>query len=341
MPPDMPLQNDKVTYYNQPVWPGVMCFWQKKLLLDHGMYICRAQGTKFHAHPVPKVYAPVDGELWVETRGWTAHLESGEKRCLPVKDGRQKSVVGWTPWVARSMLVPGQLTIIKNDFPHRLIGEGTLAFLYPSLDSHEGQRLLTRGDFDRGLAVVTPPLDVAETLTAGLSELLDGRADWPEETATFLYDKIMEAVAPAAGSRQIWPDIVWAAVRGVRRRCRLRRFQCEHNTRATLSEIVAYISQCEGAKFTAHCMEKLFRKYLDITYTQVKGFLRLSAAMEYFALAREAQWSGDYEEPSMTELAAEVHYSDAPEFTRAFRRFHGISPVTFFHGAKFYVIDLD
>jgi AraC-like DNA-binding protein len=332
---------EEPTYYNKPVWPGVVFFWQRMLLLERGMYVCRARETDFHAHPIPKVYAPVSGELWVETRGWTAHLASGEKLCLPVKDGRQKHVVGWTPWVARNMLVPGQLTVVKHDFPHRLLGEGTLTFLYPSLDSPEGQRLLTRGDFDRGLAVVTLPHDVAETLTAGLSELLDGHADWPEEAATCLYDKIMEAAAPADGGRQVWPDIVWAAVRGVRRRCRLRRFQCELNTRATLPEIVTYISRSERNRFTPHWLEKLFRTYLDSNYTRLKGFLRLSAAMEYFALAREAQWSGDYDEPSMTELAAEVHYSDAPEFSRAFHRFHGISPVTFFHGAKFYVIDLN
>jgi AraC-like DNA-binding protein len=338
----MSSRSDEATYYNKPVWYGVVFLWLRMLLLERGMYVCRAQETDFHALPIPKVYAPVGGELWVETRGWTAHLESGEKLCLPARDGRQKGVVGWTPWAAKNMLVPGQLTVVKNDFPHRLVGEGTLAFLYPSPDSPEGQRLFTRGDFDRGLAVVTPPHDVAETLTAGLSELLDGRADWPEEEATSLYDKIMEAVSPASDRRQVWPDTVWAAVRGIRRRCRLRRLQCELNTRATLEEIVAYISRCEGTKFTPHWLEKLFRKYLTSTITRLKGFLRLSAAMEYYAaLAREAQWSGEYDEPSMTELAAEVHYSDAPEFSRAFHRFHGISPVTFFRGAKFYVIDLD
>jgi hypothetical protein len=337
----MPPRSDEATYYNKPVWSGSVFFWQRKLLLERGMYVCHAQETDFHALPIPKVYAPVDGELWVETKGWTAHLGSGEKLCLPAKDGRQKSVVGWTPWVTKNMLVPGQLTVVKNDFPHRLVGEGTLALLYPSPDSPEGQQLLMRGDFDRGLAVVTPPHDVAEALTGGLSELLDGGADWPEEEATLLFDQIMEAAAPASGQRQVWPDVVWATLRCIRRRCRLRRLQCELNTRATLGEIVAYICRCEGTKFTPHWLEKLFRKYLDSTYTRLKGFLRLSAAMEYFALAREAQWSGDYDEPSMTELAAEVHYSDAPEFSRAFHRFHGISPVTFFHGAKFYVIDLD
>ena len=338
----MSWRSDEATYYNKPVWYGVVFLWLRMLLLERGMYVCRARETDFHAHPIPKVYAPVDGDLWVETKGWTAHLESGEKLCLPVKDGRQKSVVGWTPWVARNMLVPGQLTVIKSDFPHRLVGEGTLALLYASPDSPEGQRLLTRGDFDRGLAVVTPPHEVGVALTTGLSELLDGRAKWPEEEATLLFDRIMAAAAPASGRWQVWPEIVWATVRCIRRRCRLKRFQCELNTKAPLAEIVTYISRCEGIRFTPHWLEKLFREYVASTITRMKGFLRLSAAMEYYAaLAREAQWSGEYDEPSMTELAAEVHYSDAPEFSRAFHRFHGISPVTFFRGAKFHVIDLE
>lgn len=337
----MASQLDEVKYYNKPVWRGVVFFWVRMPLLERGLYVCHARGTDFHALPIPQVYAPVDGEIWVETSGWTAHLESGEKLCLPVKDGRQKNVIGWTPWVAKNKLVPGQLTIVKNDFLHRLVGEGRLALLYPSPDSPEGQRLFTRGDFDRGLAVVTPPAAIAKTLTAGLSELLDGRPEWPEEAATFLYQGIVDAVAPA-DRLQVWPAVVGAVVRDVRHRCRLRRLQCELNTRATLKEIVAYIGRREGIIRTPHWLEKLFREYLASTITRLKVFLRLSAAMEYYAaLAREARWSSEYVEPSMTELAAEVHYPDEAQFCRDFRRFHGISPVAFFRGAKFYVIEMD
>jgi len=332
----MSWQGDEAKYYNKPIWPGVVFLWQRMQLLEHGLYVCRARETDFHALPIPKIYAPVDGELWVESKGWTAHLGSGEKLCLPTKDGRQRNVAGWTPWTAKNMLVPGQLTVVKNDFQHRLVGEGTLALLYPSPDSAEGQRLLLRGDFDRGLSVTTLPQAIADGLTSGLSALIDGRADWPEEVATNLYNGIVDAVSPASGRRQVWPDTVRAAVLGVRRRCRLKRLQCEHNTRAPLKEIAAYV------RLTPHWLEDLFRKYLASSIIKLKNFLRLSATMEYYAgLAREARWSSEYVEPSMTELAAEVHYPDAAQFSRDFHRFHGISPVTFFRGAKFYVIELD
>ncbi len=279
----------------------------------------------------------------METKEWATQLDSGEELRLPAPDNKRSDGGGWKLHTTRTDLSLGQLTIVKSNYSHRLIGEGKIAMLYLSPDSVEGQSLLVREDYHLGLAITTPPKSEMSNVLRQLSLLYGKRWSGASEAATEVYNKIAEKVVPAANPPQPVPDWLISVTRGVRNRCRLKRYQCELNARIRLRDLVCYIRRTTRnlKKVTPKRLEEIFREHLLTRVCHYVRFLHHAAAMQYYAAEqyRAAQEHRDVN-ISMTELAVEVHYLDPSQFTRDFHGFHGITPVMFFPNTTFYLIDM-
>lgn len=338
------VQVEAEEYYGRPVWPGTVYLWHRGILIERAMYICHAYETGDQAVPIPKILIPIEGELSLEAEEWTAHFESGKKLHLSAKDNKRRGVVNWTRRLTRAALLPGQLTIVKSNYSHRLIGEGKIAMLYLPPESVEGQRLLARDDYDMGLAVIAPPQSEMRDVLLQLSALCEKRWNGAKEAATEVYRNIVAKIVPADNSPKAVPDLLMLVTKSVRNRCRLKRYQCELNARIYLRDLVRYIRRTvkELEKITPKQLEKIFREHFKTRVCAYVRFLHHTAAMQYYAAEQRRAWRESKDiHINMTDLAAEVHYSDSPQFTRDFHSFHGIAPVMFFPNTQFIFIDME
>jgi AraC-like DNA-binding protein len=314
------------------------------MLPERCLYTCYARSTGFHAVPIPKIFAPIEGNLSLEAEEWTAHLKSGENIHLPAKDDRLAGVVDWTHRTTRTSLLPGQLTIVKSNYSHRLIGNGKIAMLYLPLESTEGQGLLARDDYEIGITVTAPPQSEMSNVLRQLSLLSEKRWREAREVATEVFNNITAKVMPTANSPQIVPGLLVSVARGVRNRCRLKRYQCERNARIRLSDLVRYIGRTvkELEKITPKKLEEIFRKHFKTRVCSYVRFLHAAAVMQYCATEQRRAWREEEDTKIvMTELAAKFHYLDPSQFTRDFQGFHGIAPVMFFPNTYFILIDME
>lgn len=330
-------------YYGKPAWPGTICLWCRGILPERCLYICHARTTDTHAVPVPKVFVPIEEGLRLEVDEWTAHLESGEKVHLPSQDNRLAGVIGWTLCSIRSSLVPGQFVMVKSNYSHRLIGEGQIAMLYVPPDSPEGQGLVTRDDYETGIAIIAPPTSEANDVPRLLSSLCGKQWKGAKEAATEVYDKIV-AHLEGSNPQVIVPDWLVSIAKSVRNRCRLKRYQCELNARIRRRDLVRYVRRTTNAleKIMPKTLERVFREYLMTRVCPYVRFLHHAAAMQYYAAAQRRAWREDKDlDITITELAAEVHYLDSSQFTRDFHGFHGIAPVMFFPNTHFILLEME
>lgn len=327
-------------YYGRPVWSGKLYLWCRNFVSERALYICnQAWETDIQAVPIPKIIIPIEGRFCVETEEWIAHLESGKKFLLPAKDEKLSDVISWTKRSIQTQLIPGQLTIVKSDYLHRLIGEGKIATLYLSPDSVEGQWLLTCPDYDGGIAVTALPKSKTINLVKQLLLVLCGeQANLSKKEVTVIYNEIVATLESAYKPLSIVPEWLASVGRGIRKRCNLESFQCEPSelyNHITLKDLGAYVER------TPKDLRKIFKKYFMTCPSHFKSFMRHVATLQYYA----KEWQKKQKHPDirnlLTKLAAEVHYSDASHLTRDFHDFHGIIPATFFLSTDFVLIDLD
>lgn len=334
----MQNKSEPRNHYGKSEWVGKVYLWRRGVTLECGLYVCDyAHDTDFHALPVPKIYVPLEGELAVESVEWIAHLKSGEQRRFPADNSKRSDIIDWTKTSRRVEMSPGQMTIVKNNYSHRLLGEGRIAVFYLSPDIIEGQKLLAREDYETGLSVIAPPLSEISYVLWQLCTLNGKSVHAAKETATEIYNQITEQLKPASDSSSIMLELPKNVGKRVRSRYRLKRFQCEHNTRFSSEELANYI----GIGFEE--LAKIFRNNFKIRAAQYVSFLRHIAAMQYCATEREQhpEWREGGFKIKLTDLAYEVYYADPPQFSRNFHSFHGIAPVAFYHNnTDFILIDL-
>lgn len=334
----MQNQPESRNHYGRAEWVGTVYLWRRGVTLECGLYVCDyAHDTDFHAIPVPKIFVPLDGEFTVESVEWLAHLKSGEQQGFPADNSKRSDIFKWTETSRRVSISPGQLTIVKSNYSHRLLGEGRIAIFYLSPDIIEGQELLAREDYGAGLSVIAPPdLDKSDVLQQLLT--INGKSlDAAKETATEIYSQIMAQLKPASDLSSIVLELLKNVGKRVRSRYRLKRFQCEHNTRFSRKELADYIG------IAIRELAKIFRKYFKTRAAQYVSFLRHVATMQYYAAECEQhpEWREERFKIKLSDLAYEVYYSDPAQFSRDFRSFHGIVPVAFYHeNTDFILIDL-
>ncbi|HJQ34308.1 MAG TPA: helix-turn-helix domain-containing protein [Pyrinomonadaceae bacterium] len=320
-------------FYNRPVWPGAVFLERERLLLRRGLYVCHARETAPHASPIPQAYIALTRGLSLRVEAWTEETSAGERRCVPARDERKRGCT-WEPSERRVELRPGQLALVMSDYQRQLEGEGILAISYLLPDSVEGQWALTRGDYEVGVAVVTPPEREMDYVLGQLAALHRDPAAARDAAAVEVSDSIAALWAPAPGARAALDPVAAAVVMAVRKRCRLRRLQCELNARIVLCNLADYIGT--GQKK----LEETFRKHCKTSVCSFIRFLRAASAMEFYAREQRAALGvGREVSVTMTDLAQEVHYLDEAHFSNRFRGFHGIAPVMFYPNTYFRLID--
>ncbi|MCA1623951.1 MAG: helix-turn-helix domain-containing protein [Acidobacteria bacterium] len=324
--------------YGKAEWIGTVYLWRRGVTLERGLYVCDyAHDTDFHALPCPKLFVPLEGDFAVESYEWLAHLNSGEQLRFPAKNSKRSDIVNWKKTPRRVEMSPGQLTVVKNNYSHRLLGEGRIAVFYLSPDIIEGQELLAREDYDAGLSVIAPLRSEISDVLKQLSTLNEKSVDAAKEMATEIYNQITAQLKPASNLSSIVLELLKNVGKGVRSRYRLKRFQCEHNTRFSPKKLAKYIG------IGLRALAKIFRDNFKIRAAQYVSFLRNTAAMQYCAAKREQhpEWREGRFKIKLTDLAYEVYYSDPAQFSRDFRSFFGIAPVAFYHeNTDFILIDL-
>jgi AraC-like DNA-binding protein len=332
------IQNKPRNHYGRSEWVGKVYLWRRGVTLERGLYVCDyAHDTDFHTLPFPKIFVPLEGDFTLESVEWLAHLKSGEQRRFPTNKSKLSNIVNWTKTWRRVEMLPGQLIIVKNNYSHRLLGEGRIAVFYLSPDIIEGQELLAREDYDAGLSIIAPPHSEISDVLWQLCTLNGKSVEAAKETSTQVYNQITAQLKPASDLSSIVLELLKNVGKGVPSRYRLKRFQCEHNTQFSLKKLAKYIG------IGLRDLAKIFPDNFHIRAGQYVSFLRHIAAMQYCAAEREQhpEWKEGSFKIRLTDLAYEVYYADPAHFSRDFHNFHGIAPVAFYHeNTDFILIDL-
>jgi AraC-like DNA-binding protein len=321
----------------QDGWFGSLFYWLSGLLMERVLFVCYALKTTLHSVPVPKIYVLLEGDLSVETIGWVGRSESGAEECLPTSDMRRTEFKSWRRRVTRLRLLPGQLVFIKSGFSHRLIGEGKVAILFLPPDSVEGQHALARGDYHAGLAVAFPPKARMEALLGKLASLLDVRRGGMEEAAAEAYEAVSAMIAPPSAPSRIMPWPALKTAKTVRAVCRLDTFERYSHRRIRL-EPMARLLGLEPKE-----LERVFREHVLTRPCFYVPFLRHAASMLYF-FARKHQALIEHKilDLKVGHLAKQVWYSSQSQFSKQFRRLHGITAETFIKSdISFFPINMD
>lgn len=318
-------------------WFGAIFYWVSGLLMERVLYICHALMTTLHSVPVPKIYVLLEGNLSVETIGWVGRSEAGAEECLPTSDMKRTEFKSWRRRVARLRLLPGQLVFIKSGFSHRLVGEGKVAILFLPPDSVEGQHALARADYYGGLAVAFPPKAKMDALLGQLASLLNVRRGGMEQAATEAYEVVSAMVAPPSAPSRIMPWPALKVAKTVRAVCRLDTFERYSHRRIRL-EPMARLLGVEPKE-----VERVFREHVLTRPCFYVPFLRHAASMLYY-FARKHQALREHKVPDLSvgHLASQVWYSSQSQFSKQFRRLHGITAETFIRSEiSFFPIKMD
>lgn len=321
----------------QEGWFGAVFYWVSGLLMDQVLYVCHALVTTLHSVPVPKIYVLLEGDLSVETIGWVGRSEAGAEECLPTSDRKRTEFKSWRRRAARLRMLPGQLIFIKSGFSHRLVGEGKVAILFLPPDSVEGQHALARADYHTGLAVAFPPKAKMDALLSKLASLLGVRRDGMERAAVEAYEAVSAMVAPPSAPSRIMPLPALKTVKTVRAVCRLNTFERYSHRRIRL-EPMARLLGIEPKE-----VERIFREHVLTRPCFYVPFLRHAASMlYYFARKQQALREHKVADLSIGHLASQVWYSSQSQFSKQFRRLHGITASTFISSdISFFPINAD
>jgi AraC-like DNA-binding protein len=311
-----------------------MYYWTRDGVMERVMYLCDAQETTQHSVPLVKGWLLLEGDVTVETVGWVRRTKAGVEECVPTNDER-RAVKGWSRRRARHKLRPGELVLVKSGFTQRLKGSGKVVITFLLPDSVEGQHALVRKDYRMGLAVVAP--SSAEELLQKLFPLLDARSGVTERAAGDAYEAVAALVAPPPAPSLLMPAEPLTMVRTVREVCRLETFERESHRRIKLKPMARLL------RLTPKKVETIFREHVLTRPCFFVPFMRHAASMYYY-FARKHQALLDHKrlDINVSYLAMQVWYDSREQFSKQFRRLHGITAETFLNAdISFFPVELD